>query len=100
MRSGYSIHWTDHALWELGKTISFLEEYWTKRELIKFTSDLEHTIELISKHPYIFQVSIEKEGIRKAGVARYNSLYYRITENTVEILSLFSNRQDPGKIMV
>jgi len=62
-----------------------------------FASKLEHTLELISKTPELFPSSIEKHEIRKAVIEKYNSLYYRINNESIEILSLFSNRQNPKK---
>ena len=35
--------------------------------------------------------------VRKAVILKYNTLYYRIKKNTIEILSFFSNRQNPAK---
>ncbi|MAM28674.1 MAG: hypothetical protein CMC13_06585 [Flavobacteriaceae bacterium] len=96
MQSGYKILWTDHALSELNKTIQYLEENWTDKELGNLSLELEHTVELISKTLEIFQAS--KRNTRRAIVAKYNSLYYRINDDSIEIISFFSNRQDPGKI--
>ena len=95
MQSGYKIVWTDHALSELEQTIEYLEKYWTERELRIFATKLDHTLELISKTPKLFPTSTEKFGIRKAVVEKYNSLYYRVHNNSIEIISLFANRQNP-----
>jgi len=92
--------WTEHALSELKDTLEYLKEKWTERELSNFSKELDHTIELISKNPELFQVSKTKKNVRRAVVARYNNIYYRTKNNTVEILSLFSNRQDPDKIKI
>ena len=97
MKSGFKIFWTDHALSELEETIEYLENKWTERELKIFSAKLDHTIELISKSPEIFPTSIEKNGVRKAVVEKYNTLYYRINNKNVEIISLFSNRKNPNK---
>jgi plasmid stabilization system protein ParE len=97
MKSGYKVLWTDHAISELKETINYLEENWTERELRNFSAKLDHTIELISKTPEIFPSSFEKSEIRKAVVEEHNNLYYRITENSIEIVSLFSNRKNPEK---
>ncbi|MAN59560.1 MAG: hypothetical protein CMC08_06960 [Flavobacteriaceae bacterium] len=98
MKSGYKILWTNHALSELENTIEYLEENWTERELKNFSQELDHTIELISKNPELFQISKKKKNIRRAVVARFNNLYYRLNEDSIEILSFFSNRQDPDRI--
>ncbi len=97
MKSGYKILWTDHSISELEETIDYLENYWSERELRKFSAKLDHTIELISKTPDMFPYSFEKKGIRKAVVEKYNNLYYRIDKNSIEIVSLFSNRKNPDK---
>ncbi|WP_194767707.1 type II toxin-antitoxin system RelE/ParE family toxin [Tamlana sp. I1] len=97
MKSGYKILWTDHAISELKETIEFLEKIWTEKELRKFAAKLNHTIDLISKMPEIFPESIEKKNIRKAVVEKHNNLYYRVNKNSVEIISLFSNRKNPKK---
>lgn len=97
MINGYKILWTDHAISELKETIEFLEKNWTENELRKFSSKLDHTIELISKTPEIFPDSYEKKGIQKAVVDKYNSLYYRLNKNSIELISLFSTRKNPDK---
>ncbi len=98
MKSGYKILWTDHALSELKDTIEYLEENWTDRELKNFSRELDHTIELISKNPALFQVS--KKNVRRVVVAKFNNLYYQENNDTIEILSFFSNRQDPDRIKI
>ena len=97
MGSGFKIVWTEHAISELKETIEYLETNWTERELRNFSAKLDHTIELISKAPELFPSSVEKFGIRKAVVEKYNNLYYRVNNKNVEIISLFSNRQHPNK---
>lgn len=97
MKNGYKILWTNNAISELEETIEYLEINWSEKELRKFSEKLDHTIELISKTPEIFPNSYEKKGIRKAVVEKHNNLYYRIKEKSIEIISLFSNQQNPDK---
>lgn len=97
MKSGYKILWTDHAIYELKETIEYLENNWTENEIRKFAAKLDHTLELISKMPEIFPESFGKKNIRKAVVEKHNNLYYRINKNSIEIVSLFSNRKNPNK---
>jgi len=95
MKNGYKILWTDFALKELENTIEYLEENWTEKELRNLAVKLEETLNLISRNPNLFQVSDVKKEIRRAVVLTYNTLYYRILNNDVEIISFFSNRQNP-----
>jgi len=97
MKSGYKIAWTDNALSELKATYKYLEENWTEREMKNLSIEIERTIKLISNDPKIFPISNKKK-IRKAVVKKLNTLYYRENkENLVEILSFFSNRQNPKR---
>lgn len=97
MKNGYKILWTDNALKELEKTIEYLEENWTKTALRNLAINLEETLTLVSKNPNLFQVSDIKKEIRRVIVLSHNTLYYRIGNNQIEIISFFSNRQSPKK---
>ena len=96
MKSGYKIFWTEHAASELEKTIQYLQTEFSDKEISKLLIKLEETLELISVNPKIFPIS-DKKRIHKAILLKYNSIYYREINNTVEILSFFSNRQNPKK---
>ncbi len=96
MQNGYNIFWTDSALKELADTIEYLKENWTDKELKKLALKLDDTLSLLCRNPELFQIS-HKTGIRRAVVLQYNTMYYRINNNQVEILSFFSNRQNPEK---
>jgi plasmid stabilization system protein ParE len=97
MKNGYKILWTDHALKELEKTIEYLEENWTEKELRNLAENLEEKLSLISQNPYLFQASNFKKDIRRVVILKYNTLYYRFLNEQIEIISFFSNRQNPEK---
>ena len=97
MKNGYIILWTNHALKELEDTISYLEENWTDKELQNLAIKMEETLLLISHNPNLFQVSEVKKDIHRVVILTYNTLYYRVKNNQIEIISFFSNRQNPKK---
>lgn len=97
MKNGYKILWTDFALKELEATIAYLEENWTEKELKNLATSIEETLSLIAQNPEIFQKSEIKNTIRRAIILSHNTLYYRVHNNQIEILSFFSNRQSPKK---
>ena len=97
MKNGYKILWTDNAIKELQKTVEYLEEHWTEKELKNLATNLETTLNIISQNPYIFQASDIKKDVRRAVILSLNTMYYRTYENDVHILSFFSNRQNPKK---
>lgn len=97
MQNGYKIFWTDNALTELKRTIDYLESNFSDKELRKLATEIERTIVLISNNPSIFP-ELELLQSRKAIVLKFNSLHYRITEDTIEILSFLSNRLHPDRV--
>ena len=94
MKSGYKILWTDHALSELEKTIKYLETNFTGKELEKLSQKIESVVNLISQNPRLFSKSDKKE-IYRVTILKFNTMYYRIKGDSIEILSFFSNRQNP-----
>ncbi|NMH26460.1 type II toxin-antitoxin system RelE/ParE family toxin [Flavobacterium silvaticum] len=97
MKNGYDILWTDHALKELANTINYLQENWEVSDLVNFAEKLENTVTLISQNPELFPKSGIRKDIYRAIIAKHNTLYYRVRNNSVEILSLFSHRQSKRK---
>jgi plasmid stabilization system protein ParE len=98
MESGYKIFWTDNALNELENTFEYLETNFTYIELNFLAKEIDKIVSLISMNPKLFPESEIKIGIRKVVVAKYNTMYYSLNNNTIEIISFFSNRKSPTKL--
>lgn len=96
MKSGYKILWTDHALDELEKTIEYLEKYFSEKELKRLAQKVESITALISQNPKLFPKS-DKKGVYRVTILKFNTMYYRLQGDNIEILSFFSNRQNPKK---
>ena len=96
MKSGYKILWTDFAKDELQNVIEYLELNFSEKELKRLAQKIESTTELISQNPKLFPKS-DKKDVFRVSILKFNTMYYRIKDNTIEILSFFSNRQNPDK---
>ena len=96
MKSGYNILWTSNALTEIEKTIEYLDENFSGKEIKKLGEKIEEITNLISQNPLIFPKS-ETQNIHKVVLLKYNTMYYRVNDENIEILSFFSNRQSPKK---
>ncbi|MBK9153028.1 MAG: type II toxin-antitoxin system RelE/ParE family toxin [Chloracidobacterium sp.] len=97
MKSGYRVLWTNHALAELEKTVQYLQLNFSDAEITRLAKAIESTLSNIIQNPQMYPVSVRSGGVRRAVVLRFNSLYYRINneKDQIEIVSFFSNRQDP-----
>jgi plasmid stabilization system protein ParE len=96
MESGYKIQWTDFALKELADTYEYLELNFSYKELNKLSVEIERVLRLISKNPILFPQS-DTKSVRRVVIKKFNTMYYRESGSTVEILSFYSNRQKPKK---
>ena len=98
MKSGYRVVWTDHALIELRQAISYLEQNFSDREIQQLASKIESTLSLIATQPAMYPASPQRKGVRRAVIMRFNTLYYRVEGQQIEVISFFSNRQDAEKV--
>lgn len=96
MESEFKIVWTDLALEELKKTVDYLETNFTIKEKDKLGDEIERILSIIIHSPNIFPLS-DKQMVRKTVILKYNTMYYRVVGNEIQILSFFSNRQNSNK---
>ena len=96
MEKGFEILWTDLALEELSETVRYLEREFSQKEIDNLGDEVERISSIISQNPNFFPHS-DRLQTRKAIVLKFNTLYYRIMNDKIEILSFFSNRQSPDK---
>ena len=82
---------------ELSETVGYLKREFSQKEIDILGDEIERISSIISQNPNIFPHS-DRLQTRKAVILKYNTLYYRIMNDQVEILSFFSNRQSPDKM--
>jgi plasmid stabilization system protein ParE len=100
MTNTYRIFWSDESLKNLNSIIKYLELNWTEKEIKKFLDHLDKRIQLISKNPLIFPSTMKSRNIHKSVLSKQTSIFYRVSDNQIEILSIFDNRQDPNKLKI
>jgi plasmid stabilization system protein ParE len=98
MKNTYKLIWSDEALNNLRIIIGYLEHRWTKREINKFAQLLDRQLNLIRENPFLFAESQNSSGLRKSVLSKQTSIYYRIEQPEIHIITLFDNRQNPGKL--
>ena len=98
MKSTYKLIWSDEALQGLKRIIEYLEQRWTQKEIKKFARLLDKQLNIIQDNPLIFPQSNKSEGIRKSVLSKQTSIYYKVEENKIYLLTLFDNRQDPNRL--
>jgi len=98
MTNSYKLIWSEEALTNLKGIIDYLESRWTIKEIKKFAQLLDKQLKLIEDNPYLFAKSDKSEGMRKSVLSRQTTIYYRIINYEIHIITLFDNRQNPKKL--
>lgn len=87
------------AEYKLIKLTEYLEEEWGASSKIKFLDKLTQKFEQISLLPESSPLTEEFDSVYWSVVTHQCSLYYRIQDNEIEIITITDNRQDPEKII-
>ena len=100
MISGYKIVWTNKAIADLDNIIEYLTNHWTEKEISGFFKKLDKRINIIGQRPLLYPVTKMRKNVRRSVLTTQISIYYRISKRSVEILTLFDNRQNPSNLKV
>lgn len=99
MKNISKVLWTQEANKNLSIIIKYLEDNWTKKEIEKFLKKLNKHISIIQSQPDSFPKT-NNYNVRRSVVTKQITLYYSISQDTLNIVSLFDNRQDPQKLKI
>ncbi len=86
---------SDRAEKNLDKIVSYLEHKFSKRVKQNFLTKLSKTIKLLTNNPQMYPASKEKKNIRKCVVTKYTTLFYKVNETAIEIITIQDSRQNP-----
>ena len=100
MKSTYKLIWTEEALNGLKGIFNYLESKFSENDIRKFTSKLDQQLEILKTNPKAFPIINKPKQIRRAIIAKLTSIYYRIDEQEIKIISIFDNRQNPEKLKI
>lgn len=94
MKSTYKIVWSTKATKEFDDIYDYLLEKWTAKECDRLVKSTNFVLNFIKNNPFAYP-KIRKSAVRKAIILKYNTLYYKVKKDEIEILFFFSNRQKP-----
>jgi len=92
----FSVYASPLATATYQQNIDFLEEHWTKKEVINFIKKVADVIDILKISPQTFQKWSKDTTIYKIEIVKQITLYYQIKSKNVELLLFFNNLQDPN----
>ena len=91
--------WTDEAEATFERLIAYLISHNSKQELEKVVSGIEQCIRLVSQNPGLFALyQHSNRGARKCVITKRCVMFYRDSEDFIEILGIYDTRQDLSRL--
>lgn len=90
--------WSPQSESDLLQILDYLHKNWEVKVAVKFIDIIDEIINQISLNPRQFPVIQKRKKIRKCVITKHNSLYYRERKESIDILRIYDNRQDPHKL--
>lgn len=79
--------------------LEYLQKNWDDKIAQSFIEITSLSLSQISINPKQYPLIYKKKKIRKCVLTKHNTLYYRDRKESIDILRIFDNRQDPQKLI-
>lgn len=93
----YKIIYKKRFQTKLFKLLDYLRQEWGDNVANSFINRLQKRLNTLSQQPYIGASSIVIKSVRSILITKHNRLYYRIEEDTIEVLNIYDTRSNPKK---
>ncbi len=90
--------WSPQSESDLLQILDYIQKNWEGEVAIKFIDIIDEIINQISINPKQYPLIQKRKKIRKCVITKHNSLYYRDRKESIDILRIYDNRQDPHKL--
>ncbi len=91
------IYWSKRAVKKFDHIQGYLFKEWGESVAKAFTKKVYDFLDILSEFPEIGSIENKEKEIRGFTIVKQVSLFYRIKENRIILLTFFDNRQNPKK---
>lgn len=88
--------WSNRALEEYEKLQEYLFEEWGEEITQRVIKEINQTVVRIQNSPEHFPV-LKTKKVRRCVTSPQTSIFFKVTKDAVEVISVFDNRQSPKK---
>jgi plasmid stabilization system protein ParE len=90
--------WSPSSENDFANILDYLNANWGYQVSINFIDITENILDQISHNPRQYPFSYKRRKIRKCVLTKHNTLYYRESKFSIEILRIFDTRQNPNTL--
>lgn len=92
------IRLSKRAMEKLDSLLIYLEDEWSTKVKHDFVLKLDKSLKQIQKLPDSFPESEKIKGLRKCVVTKQTTVFYKYSETTIDVVTIFDNRQNPKSL--
>jgi plasmid stabilization system protein ParE len=89
------IRLSKRAMKKLDSLLVYLENEWSTKVKHNFILKLDKSLKQIQKLPDSFPESEKIKGLRKCVVTKQTTVFYRYSDTSIDVITIFDNRQNP-----
>jgi hypothetical protein len=87
------IEWTFASKEDYWKNIEYLENRWSRKEVLNFINEVDYSLSLLTKENINFTKSSYRN-VYKMVIIKQITMYYSIDNETIYLLRFWNNHQD------
>jgi len=87
------IEWTLVSKNDYWKNIEYLENHWSKKEVLNFINEIDYSLNLLSKENVLF-IKSDYPNVFKMVIIKQITIYYSVENETIYLLRFWNNYQD------
>jgi plasmid stabilization system protein ParE len=91
------VFWSERAKNDYKGILNYLNQNWSSKELTAFADKIERNIGYLISNPEIGAIS-KKKSVCRLVISKQTSVYYKVMQGDIYVISLFDNRQNPEKL--
>lgn len=92
------IRLSKRAMKKLDSLLVYLEKEWSPKVKQDFILKFDKSLKQIQKLPDSFPESETINGLRKCVVTKQTTVFYKYSETTINVVTIFDNRQNPKSL--
>ena len=96
----YKIRWTVNAYSDFSQIVLYIKEKWGNKSAEDFINRIDTIANIISVFPQLGKIIHPQKQIRALVISKQTTLVYRVKSDSIILLNLFDNRQEPDKLKV
>lgn len=92
------IIWSPLSEQDFSNILEYLKFNWGSLVVNKYINRIDNLLSQIKLNPKQYPLINKRKKIRRCVVTKHNSMYYRISKDSIDLLRIYSNYQNPQKI--